>query len=151
MIFLKVIHSELTRASFKAFGRILEPYQDEFPEVEEKNLFKFFVIFKELSQAWQIGYLQQTGKKLKKLERHPTTPEVFIPLKGRTILILSNDLVEIPMGFELTRPIVLRKGIWHGVISLTEKSEILIVENEDVTDEYYDLTDTISDESFLNS
>jgi hypothetical protein len=34
---------------------------------------------------------------------------------------------------------VFNRGTWHGVISITKRSEILIVENPDVIDEFFDL------------
>lgn len=73
------------------------------------------------------------------LESHPTTPEVFIPLKGEAVLILAIDPGKGITAFKLNKPIVLNQGVWHGVISLTERSEMLIVENENVTDKFYDI------------
>ncbi len=43
------------------------------------------------------------------------------------------------MGFALSKPIVFNCGVWHGVISLSERSHVLIVENLDVIDEFYEL------------
>lgn len=145
---MKLLILELTQKYFRPFGRILEPLSGEFPEVAEKGLFNFYVIFKECAEGWQIGYLEQTGKVLKTLECHPTTLEVFVPLKGEAILFLSINPEEEITAFKLDKPIVLRRGVWHGVISLTEKSEILIVENQDVTDEFYKLKELLSNKSF---
>ncbi|NQU80928.1 MAG: hypothetical protein HQ543_05365 [Bacteroidetes bacterium] len=144
---MTLLISELTQELFKPFGRILEPLQGETPEVAEENIFKFFVIFKEFSKSWQIGYLEQIGKYVGKIECHSTTPEVFIPLSGEAVLLLAVDPEKEIIAFKLDKPIVLNRGIWHGVISLTERSEILIVENKDVTDEFYKLKELISDKS----
>lgn len=144
---MKILTSELIQKLFKPFGRILEHLPAEIPEVTEKGVFNFFVIFKEFAEGWQIGYLEQMGKVLKTLECHPTTPEVFIPLKGESILLLAVNPEEEIVAFKLDKPIVLSRKIWHGVISLTERSEILIVENQDVTDEFYKLQEPVSDKS----
>ena len=81
------------------------------------------------------------------LECHPNTPEVFIPLSGEAILLVAVDPEEKITAFKLDKPLVLSPGIWHGVISLSEKSEMLIVENPDVTSEFHELERMISDKS----
>jgi len=144
---MKLLILELTQESFESFGRVLEPLPGEAPEVAKEDFFNFFVIFKEFSESWQIGYLEQTGKYLKMLECHPTTPEVFIPLNGEAVLVLAIDPKEEIITFKLNKPIVLSRGIWHGVISLSVRSEILIVENADVTDKFYKLKEPLSDKS----
>jgi len=144
---MRILTLKLIQKLFEPFGRILEHLTAEIPEVTEKGVFNFFVIFKEFAEGWQIGYLEQMGKVLKTLECHQTTPEVFIPLKGESILLLAVNPGEEIVAFKLDKPIVLSRGIWHGVISLTERSEILIVENQDVTDEFYKLQEPVSDKS----
>ena len=149
---MKLLILELTQELFKSFGRLLEPFPGEIPEVAEEDFFNFYVIFKEFSKGWQIGYLEQTGKYLKMLECHPTTPEVFIPLSGEAVLVLAINPEEEIIAFKLDKPIVLSRGIWHGVISLSKKSEILIVENENVTDKFYSFREPLSDKSLeMNS
>jgi ureidoglycolate hydrolase len=149
---MKLLILELTQESFESFGRVLEPLPGETPEVAEEDFFNFFVIFKEFAEGWQIGYLEQIGKVLKMLECHPTTPEVFIPLRGEAILLLAINPEEEITAFKLDKPIVLTRGIWHGVISLSKKSEILIVENENVTDKFYSFREPLSDKSLeMNS
>jgi ureidoglycolate hydrolase len=133
--------SELTQKLFRPYGRILEPEDKEAPEVSEPGVFDFYVTFKESSQDWQIGYLKQSGKIIDKLECHPNTAEVFSPVSGSAVLILATDPdnENTMRAFKLTKPIVLNRGVWHGVISLSEKSEMLIVESPDVIDEFYQL------------
>ena len=134
--------SELTQELFRPYGRILEPEDKEAPEVSEPGVFDFYVTFKESSQDWQIGYLKQTGKIIDKLECHPNTAEVFSPISGSVVLILATDPdnENTMRVFKLEKPIVLNRGVWHGVISLSEKSEMLIVESPDVIDEFYQLS-----------
>jgi len=128
---------ELNQELFKPFGKILEPIKNQIPEVSEKGIFDFFVVFKEFCEGWQVGFLKYKGKILKYLECHPTTPEVFINLKGKTILLLAINPIDDIVAFNLNKPIVINPGVWHGLISLSKESEIFIVENENVTDEFY--------------
>ena len=144
---MRIITLELIQELFEFFGRVLEPLPKETPKVTKEGFFNFFVIFKEFAKGWQVGYLEQIGKVVKVLECHPTTPEVFIPLSGEAILLLAIDPEKEISAFTLDKPIVLSRGIWHGVISLSERSEILIVENPDVTSEFHELERLISDKS----
>jgi ureidoglycolate hydrolase len=144
---MRIITLELIQELFELFGRILEPLSKETPKVKKEGFFNFFVIFKEFAKGWQIGYLEQMGKVVKVLECHPNTPEVFIPLSGEAILLVAVDPKKEISAFKLDKPIVLNRGIWHGVISLSESSEILIVENPDVTSEFHELEKPISDKS----
>lgn len=137
----KISLSGLEPAIFEPYGRILEPQEGEVPEVTEPGMFDFYVPFSVSSQGWQMGYLVNMTKSLDRLERHPNTPEVFSPLSGKTVLVVSKN-PEYPssiVGFTLSKPIVFNYGVWHGVITLSEKSEVLIVENPDVIDEFYEL------------
>ncbi len=138
--------SELTQELFSPYGRILEPEDKEIPEVSESGIFDFYVTFKEASQDWQIGYLKQTGKIIDKLECHPNTAEVFSPVSGDAVLLLATEPgnEKTMRAFKLEKPIVLNRGVWHGVISLSEKSEMLIVESPDVIDEYHPLSQPIT-------
>jgi len=126
---------------FAPYGRILTPGEDEKPEVSEAGMFDFYVPFLDSSQGWQIGYLVNAAKRIDKLERHPNTPEVFSPLDGNSVLVVSENPEDFDtlFGFFLTKPIVFNRGTWHGVISITETSQILIVESPDVIDEYFHL------------
>lgn len=136
---------EINKTNFKYFGEVLVPSDESIPEVFEDDIFKFYVTFKEQANSWQIGYLDQIGKKVDKLECHPNTSEVFVPLSGDAVILLSVNPQENIFAFRLDKPIVLSKGIWHGVISLTDRSKMLIVESADVLDEYYDLNEPIDD------
>ena len=144
---MRIVTLELIQDLFEFFGRVLEPLPKETPKVTKEGVFNFFVIFKEFAKGWQVGYLEQIGKVVKVLECHPTTPEVFIPLSGEAILLLAIDPEKEISAFKLDKSIVLSRGIWHGVISLSERSEILIVENPDVTSEFHELERPISDKS----
>lgn len=137
MLGIKVL--DINETAFKPFGEILVPSDESIPEVFEEGIFKFYVTFKEEANSWQIGYLDQIGKKVDKLECHPNTSEVFVPIYGDAVMLLSVNPEKDIVAFKLEKPIVLNKGVWHGVISLSENSKMLIVESSDVIDQYYDL------------
>ena len=138
---------EINKTTFKYFGEVLVPSDESIPEVFEDDIFKFYVTFKEQANSWLIGHLEHHGKKDHKLECHPNTSEVFVPLSGDAVILLSVNPQENIFAFRLDKPIVLSKGIWHGVISLTDSSKMLIVESADVLDEYYDLDEPIDDKN----
>ena len=138
---MKLAIEQLEQRLFAPFGRVLEPSVEETPEVSETGVFDFFVLFRESANNCQIGYLKQTAGAFSRLECHPNTPEVFAPVKGETVLVLA-EVSEQPgkmTAFRLDEPVVLSPGVWHGVVSLNGLSEILIVENADVVDEYFEL------------
>lgn len=141
--------AELDSKSFRAFGQLLVPDTGAAPDVFEDNLFRFFVTYTVGSAGWQIGYLDQVGRTLDKVERHPNTPEVFAPLTGSLLLVLTNEpeARDSYVAFKLEKPIVLSPGVWHGVIALSLPASALIVENSDVLDEYYQLPHTLKGES----
>ncbi|HBY56400.1 MAG TPA: hypothetical protein DEG96_00815 [Candidatus Atribacteria bacterium] len=140
---------EINKSTFKAFGKVLVPSTRANPEVYEDNIFKFYVTFKEKANSWQIGYLDQIGKKVEKLECHPNTSEVFIPIFGEAVMLLSIDPPKDISAFKLKKPIVINKGVWHAVISLTESSKMIIVESSDVVDKYYELGRPINNNNLI--
>jgi ureidoglycolate hydrolase len=56
---MKLVVRSLEQEIFKPFGRVLEPWSQEIPEVTEPGAFDFFVLFKESATSWQVGYLEQ--------------------------------------------------------------------------------------------
>jgi ureidoglycolate hydrolase len=140
--------TELKAPLFEPFGRILNPQTEETTSQSEAGLFDFYVPFTERSGGWSIGFLEYTGRMLEQLERHPNTPEVFSPLNGEALLVLAVDPEDEDgyRAFRLEKPIVLHRGVWHGVICLSRMAEILIVENPDVVDEYHKLTRPVKGE-----
>ncbi len=131
----------LEQRLFEPFGRILLPRAGETCLQAERGVFDFYVPFAEQSGGWQIGFLSYTGRELRQLECHPNTPEVFSPLTGEALLVLAVDPGNENgyRAFRLDKPIVLNRGVWHGLIALSQQADILIVENPDVVDEYHPL------------
>jgi ureidoglycolate hydrolase len=145
---LVIVVTELKQPLFEPFGRILNPQPEETASQSEKGVFDFFLPFTERSDGWSIGYLEYSGRQLNQLERHPNTPEAFSPLKGDALLVLAVDPADEATfrAFRLEKPIVLNRGVWHGLICLSRKAEILIVENPDVVDEYHKLARPVKGE-----
>jgi ureidoglycolate hydrolase len=136
----------LEQKRFEPYGRVIVPMPDESPEMAEPERFSFYVPFSERSQGWQTGYLYNLADFIDKLERHPNTPELFSPLGGESVLVVAENPVhhEGIRAFFLSGPIVLSRGVWHGVISPSGRSELLIVENPGVIDEYFSLPFTLT-------
>jgi ureidoglycolate hydrolase len=77
---------------------------------------------------------------LRKLEMHPGSLESFEPVAGIAVLVVAReDSPEAPEAFLLDRPIILKKGVWHGIISLSAKVELKITENLEVATEFHTL------------
>ncbi len=76
-------------------------------------------------------------KEITKLEQHPDSLESFEPVSGRSLLYLAagKEASKIEC-FHLSKPIILKKGIWHGVVTLDRESEIKITENAKVKSIY---------------
>lgn len=130
---------------FRPFGRVLEPLPGERPRAAPAGVCEFFVLTEESGEGWRIGFLRHVARTVDRLERHPNTKEAFIPLSGQAVLILATD----PTGdddaeggiaaFRLDKPVILDRGVWHGVVSLSPRSDILIAESGVVADEFHDL------------
>ena len=134
----------LSHEAFAPYGRILVPRNEELPEVTVPNTFDFYVIYKVFSSGWQLGYLTVTNTYVERLECHRTTPEAFVPLplSGEAVLVVCNDPSDESslLAFRITEPVVLKVGVWHNVLYLAGAPAILVVENPDVTDSFYQLS-----------
>lgn len=79
-------------------------------------------------------------KSIQRIECHPTSMETFEPLSGVTVLLVAEHVTpEDYKAFVLDKPVCLKKGVWHQVLSLTPVAEVKITENKDVYSDYYDL------------
>ena len=134
--------SSITREKFRPFGRVIE-YPNKNQKGKKRNLWKI-VLTDPDARGWRIAYLIVRDKKLRRLERHVKTFESFESVRGRAILLVSQrpDVRGI-RAFYLTKPVILRKGIWHAVLSLTRETEIKITENAKVTCQYWALPRSI--------
>lgn len=125
---LKYINKE----SFEKYGYILDFSQGENKEGWE-------ILFKEKSSGFRIAIYEIDRHFTTRLERHPDSMETFEPISGISFILLADKNPEEFEVFLLDKPICLKRGVWHEVISISEKSRFKIVENDEVPCEYYEL------------
>jgi len=117
------------------YGRIIGLPAD-IGKNKTKNVFHI-VLSEEGGVGWRIAYLLLRDRVIDTLERHPDTYESFEPVSGTAVLFVATE--EEPdeiKSFYLDKPVVLKKGIWHGIAAATEEAEIKITENAWVECEY---------------
>ncbi len=129
---------KINQGSFRRFGRVIG-YPDKHGCPPGKNLFRIVVRERE-PFGWRIAYLVLRDKSIVRLEQHRDTFESFEPVRGRSLLYVSEirDKGSIRC-FRLDRPVVLNKGVWHGVVTTGRESEIKISENVKVRSSYWRL------------
>ncbi len=120
----------IKKDNFKKYGYILD-----FTGEQES----WEILFKENSSGFRIAIFEIDRKKVDKLERHPDSLETFEPMSGVSLILLSENNPEDFDVFLLDKPICLKKGIWHEVITISERSKFKIVENNEVQTEFYNL------------
>ncbi len=121
---------KITAENFRKYGRIIE-YSGKRPKNKNLNLFR--IVLKENKRyGWRIAYLVLRDKKIDRLERHPGSFESFEPVRGSSVIYLARKKNSKAELFYLNKPVILKKGIWHGVVTLTPESEIKITENAEV-------------------
>lgn len=132
---------KINTKNFKQFGWVIK-YPGKVPSVKNKSFFSV-VLTEKRRVGWRIAYLILQDKVLSSMEQHPDTFESFEPVKGRNALYVSSaqDVKKIKC-FYLDKPVILKKGIWHGVITLGSRSEIKITENAKVKCIYWGLGET---------
>lgn len=124
--------------NFKSFGKIIH-----YPHWQEKgtrrNLWRI-VHTEPAKVGWRIAYLVLRDKTIGQMGMHPTSDETFEPIKGKSLLFVSKDkhLANIQC-FKLDKPLIVRKGIWHNVLSLSDETHIKICENANVTQKVWKL------------
>ncbi len=123
-------------ARFRPFGRIIQ-YPHKEKKGSQRNLWR--VVHTEKARVgWRIAYLVLRDKTIGRLECHPFSDESFEPVKGKALLFVSRkpDLAAVRC-FLLDRPVIVKKGIWHGLVSLSAETEIKITENASVACRYW--------------
>lgn len=126
---------ELNAKNFKKYGKIIE-YPNKHSKGKSRNLWRI-VHTEPVEVGWRIAYLVLRDKTVGRLERHPKSDETFEPIVGKTLFFVSDDNEYTSIEcFFLDKPIILKKGMWHALISLDDESEIKIVENANVKCEY---------------
>lgn len=128
----------LTAKSFQRYGKIIA-----YPKKEGKgavrNLWRIVHTVPEPA-GWRVAYLVLRDKSIGRMECHPDSDETFEPVTGQALFFVSRDKdLQAVECFRLDRPVILRRGIWHGLISLTPETEIKIIENNTVACRYWPL------------
>lgn len=121
---------KITAKNFKKYGWIIE-----YPGKRAKNkaINLFCIVLKENKKSgWRIAYLVLRDKAIDRLEQHPDSFESFEPVRGRCLIYLSAKRDSKIECFYLDKPVILKKGVWHGVVTLAPESEIKITENSEV-------------------
>jgi ureidoglycolate hydrolase len=133
---MKLTIKNLKPKAFAPYGEIIAPGSRK-PQGQERD-WKFYVVAQEPDSPWRIGYYLPRIKTLRKLEKHPTSLESFEPVSGICVIVVAKqDAPEQPEVFLLDKPVILHKGIWHGILSLSDKVEIKITENLEVESLFY--------------
>lgn len=141
---------KINSKNFRKYGWVIE-YPDKSSKDKKKNLFRIVIREKE-QLGWRIAYLVVRDKAIKKLEQHPQSLESFEPVSGKSILYVSNcnDPKEIK-SFLLDKPVILKKGVWHGVVTLDKETEIKITENAQVKCVYWPLGFELNSHSVISA
>ena len=126
----------ITRENFAPFGTVIE-FSPDFDGIYE-------ILETEYEKPWILAVFRYTNKTIQRIENHPTSMETFEPLSGVTVLLVAeHETPENYKAFVLDKPVCLKKGVWHQVLSLTPSAEVKITENKDVYSEFYDLPEEI--------
>ncbi len=136
-MFKNIKPKKITAENFKKYGYIIHW---EGPENKEENNQFRIVISDPKVIGWRIAYLIVRDKQSDFMEKHPFSYESFEPVKGKAVLYVSNK--KKPQAIEafiLDKPIILRKGIWHNVLTCSKETHIKITENNRVRLIKYDL------------
>lgn len=127
----------INQANFKPYGWVIE-YPGRKRAPKEKNLWR--IIVRQPKTGWRIAYLVVRDKVIQRLEQHPGTFESFEPIKGKGLLYIATrkDPNAIRCFF-LDKPVILKKGIWHGIVTSGKECDVKIVENARVKCLYWPL------------
>ncbi|MBI5873457.1 MAG: hypothetical protein HZB36_04860 [Candidatus Omnitrophica bacterium] len=128
---------KITAANFKRFGWLIE-YPNRAKSPKTINLFK--IVVREPDAGWRIAYLVVRDMFIDKLEQHPGSKESFEPVSGPGLIYCATK--KDPAAIEcflLDRPVILKKGVWHGVIALSGEFDVKITENSRVKCVYWPL------------
>lgn len=128
-------YKSITRETFKAFGRLID-YPHRNKASKTKNLFR--IVVRQPHLGWRIAYLVVRDRIVNRLEQHPGSLESFEPVEGKGLLFVSRRKSESSIAcFLLDRPVILKRGIWHAIITLTPEFDIKITENSKVKCVYW--------------
>ncbi|MBP9853552.1 MAG: hypothetical protein KBD53_01645 [Candidatus Omnitrophica bacterium] len=133
---MNVKPQSITAKTFRSYGKLIE-YPDQNKKGTVRNLWR--IIHRAPNKnGWRVAYLILRDRSIGRLECHPTSDETFEPIKNSALFFVSKtkniDDIEC---FILDRPIILYKGIWHGLITQGNEAEIKITENLNISSRYW--------------
>ena len=125
-------------SNMSPFGKIIH-YPNKQSKGRKRNLWR--IVHNEPAKVgWRVAYLVLLYNSIGRMECHPTSDETFDPVKGKALIFVAlNKSLDAIKCFYLDKPIILRKGVWHGLIALDDEAEIKIIENHKVTCRYWKL------------
>ncbi len=126
----------VTAKAFKPYGWVIEWPG---PVTGKKNLFR--IVTRESARVgWRIAYLVVRDRQIDKLERHPRSKESFEPVKGKAVLYVSRGKAPRKIeAFILDKPVILKKAVWHGIVTLGKEAHVKITENSLVKLQFFRL------------
>ena len=128
--------SSINSARFKPYGWIIDYPKKSAPKT--KNLFR--IVVRQPKVGWRIAYLVVRDRAIDKLEQHPDSLESFEPVSGKGLIYVATKKDPLAIRcFLLDKPVILKKGIWHGVVTLSKEQDIKITENSRVKCVYWKL------------
>jgi ureidoglycolate hydrolase len=129
--------------NFRNYGKIIG-YPNKSAKGNKRNLWKI-VHSENARTGWRIAYLVLRDKTIGRMECHPDSDETFEPVAGRALIFVSltKNLEDIRC-FQLDKPVILNKGVWHGLITVSDETEIKITENHEVKCLYWPLGSRIT-------
>ncbi|MBI4846622.1 MAG: hypothetical protein HY810_09190 [Candidatus Omnitrophica bacterium] len=129
-LFADLKPKKINKNNFKKYGWIIEWDGQE----KAKSVNQFRIVIRDRKViGWRIAYLIVREKIIDKLEQHPFSMESFEPVKGEAVLfICSGKTPEKIEAFKLDQPVILKRGIWHGIICIGKEAHVKITENNRV-------------------
>ena len=129
---------KITAENFRRYGQLIE-YPKKNLKGKVKNLWRIVAV-EPKGFGWRIAYLIVRDKRIRRLEQHLHSLETFEPVKGKSLLYVAakKNIFSIEC-FALNRPIILKKNIWHGIVTATPETEIKLTENSTVKCVYWPL------------
>ena len=125
--------SNITKDRFGKYGTIID-----FTGKDDNPPFEVMITHKD--DPWRIAMLRVEEREFTFLEKHPSSLETFEPVEGLCLLLVSLTTNKSDYEiFLLDRSVCLDKGVWHGIISLSDVSKVKITENLEVSTEFYNL------------
>ena len=110
-------------SEFGAYGRVLRGIGPENQELFHRTG----------NAGWRVAEVPVFDREILSMSLHDNTPEAFFPVEGRTALAVANkdDFSDCRL-FLLDQPMMIRAGVWHGLMAVTEESRILVGEDAEV-------------------